>query len=125
MTLIIMNHIEILFSINVTTITVLLASLSFLIHPTKSIVVQTQEILWKFCEKKVSAEFWANRLKPCRNSAFPKKFHKRKLDEITAFYAVNDSCINHKKKQAIAGLCVNRINNNSIVNYKKINFYKF
>ena len=43
------------------------------------------EILWKSL---VSKEFRANRLKLCGNCVFPQNFCSKKLDEITAFFAV-------------------------------------
>ena len=43
------------------------------------------EISWKGT---VSAYFWANGLKICRNSAFPQDFSTKKLAEIKVFYAV-------------------------------------
>lgn len=47
-------------------------------------------------ECKVTAEFRAIYQKLCENFAFPKRFHTKKLGEITVYHAVNDSVFTKK-----------------------------
>ena len=45
-------------------------------------------LVWKFCGKAVSVEFWVIRPKLCANSAFPQNLRSRKLGETSVFHAM-------------------------------------
>lgn len=53
-----MNHIEILFSINITKVTKLITSFGFVINPTKSIFVPTQDITLTPKKKQAIVDLW-------------------------------------------------------------------
>ena len=55
---------------------------------TKNTVILSNFLLWKFWNSTVSAWFWVNHPKLCRNCAFPWNYQTRKLSKMTVFFAV-------------------------------------